>query len=78
MVHAVVGEDHDRALGVEAAVEERLADPPRGIEGLVVGDRAPALAGALGQEDLLWPAAGPPDQPLADGPGVGAEGMRGA
>jgi len=76
VVDAVVGEDGERLLGAETALEQRLADAPRTVQRLRIGKLAPAVARSLGEEHALRRLLRPLREPLAHAALVGAQLLR--
>jgi len=76
VIHAVVGEDGDGLVRPEAALEQRLADAPRGFQRLRVGDLAPLLAVAFGEKHAPGCVFRPAQQPLPDAALVAAQRLR--
>ena len=76
MVDAVAGEDRDRTLGGQVAVEQRLRDVTHGLARFRVSDRAPAVAVALAEEHAIRRLARPVLEPIGHGAHVGFEAAR--
>ena len=78
VVHRIVREDGERAFGVEAALEQRTADAPHGVERLAVGHLAPAVLGSLREERAIRRLVRPVGQPFSGAARVRTEQLRGA
>ena len=77
MLEVVAREDRERALGREAALEQRLADATRALEGLGVAQPPPgAIRAALGQKGALGRARRPVLEALGQARRIVAERMR--
>src|SRR5262249_62162521 len=74
---AVARQNHDAAIGRQAAIEERLRDSSRRVERITVGDSPPRAARvAVGEEDAIRRAAGPEFEALGQPPRVRTERKR--
>jgi hypothetical protein len=70
----VAGQDRDRPLGRELALQQRRADAANMLQGLGIGEFAPAAGGiALRQEDPLGGGRRPVFEPLAQLLRIGRE-----
>ena len=74
MLDVVAGQDRDRPLGRELALQQRRADAADLLQGLGIGELAPAAGGiALRQEDPLGGGRGPVFEPLGQLRRIGRE-----
>jgi hypothetical protein len=74
MLDVVAGQDRDRPLGRKLALQQRRADAADLLQGLGIGQLAPASGGvALRQEDPLRRGRGPVFEPLGQLRRVGRE-----
>jgi hypothetical protein len=71
MFDAVAGEDHERAIRVQLAAQQRVGEPSHLREGRPVGQRAPrVVAVALCQEGDLRPRVRPVNEILREAPRI--------
>jgi hypothetical protein len=70
VLQVVFAENGHRTFGVQAAVDQRLADAPRAVQRFAVGNAAPVTGGAVGlahasrHEDAVRRGAGPVHQAI--------------
>ncbi len=76
MLDVVAGQHDQRALGRKLPVQQVLPDAPGALEGFLIGEAAPPLARALGEEHPIRRRLGPVLQPVDEGSGISGQAVR--